>query len=318
MKVAKSADVIIIGGGPAGMTAALWCEELGLTAVLIEEAPRLGGQLHRVYNPIENYPGARAENGFEMVSKFDASLASASFVSRIGIKASAVDPASGAVRLEGPEQEVWSGHAIVLAMGVRRRVLGIPGESEFAGRGILESGVRDRELVKGKRVLIVGGGDAAFENAISLSDSASSVVVAFRRSEPSARKEFVSAVKDRQNIELLSETVVTEIVGDEAVRKVAIRDSTGTDRSVPVDAVLIRIGVEPNSELVRGLIDLDEAGYIKVDHTGRTSAKNVYAVGDVANSHSPTLSTAAGTAASAVKAISNSIGARTDRTSNKS
>lgn len=309
MDVAKSSDVIIIGGGPAGMTAALWCEELGLTSTLIEEGPRLGGQLHHVYNPIENYPGARAENGLEMLSKFEESLASRNLVSRFGIKVSAVDTLSLEVRLDASSKEVWSGRAIILATGVRRRVLGVPGESQFAGRGILESGVRDRESVKGKRVLIVGGGDAAFENAINLSDSASSVAVAFRRSEPSARREFVDAVKGRNNIELLSETVVTEIAGDEMVQRVAIRNSTGRDKFVPVDAVLIRIGVEPNSELVRGLIDLDELGYIKVDHTGRTSAKNVYAVGDVAYRHSPTLSTAVGSAASAVKAISDSVAA---------
>lgn len=307
MEVAKSTDVIIIGGGPAGMTAALWCEELGLTSVLIEANSRLGGQLHHVYNPIENYPGARAETGLEMLSKFEESLASRNFVSRIGIKASAIDTRSIEARLDTPSDDVLTGRAMILAMGVRRKVLGVPGESEFAGRGILVSGVRDRELVKGKSILIVGGGDAAFENAITLSGSASSVGVAFRRSEPSAREEFVRAAEDLDNVELLPETVVTEISGDEKVRRVGIRNATGSAQFVSADAVLIRIGVEPNSELVRGFVAQDESGYIKVDHTGRTSCENVYAVGDIANSHSLTLSTAVGTAASAVKAISNSI-----------
>ncbi|PYT00526.1 MAG: hypothetical protein DMF63_08145 [Acidobacteria bacterium] len=304
MEVLNSTDVIIIGGGPAGMTAALWCEELGIKSVLIEQTDRLGGQMHRIYNPIENYPGVRAENGLEMLSKFYRSIESRNFVTRLGAKASMLDTTSITVRVD---QEVWSAVAIILAMGVRRRRLGVPGETEFEGRGILESGVRDKDVVKGKRVVIVGGGDAAFENAIALSDVAASVAVAFRKTLPSARKEFIDEVRRRENIELLPETVVTEIAGDSSVQRIATTNSAGESKFVLADAVLIRIGVEPNSEIVRGLVDLDDTGYIKVDHTGRTSAENVYAVGDIANGHSPTLITAAGTAVSAVKTISNSI-----------
>jgi len=300
------------------MSAALWCDELRLTSVLIEGSLQLGGQLRRLYNPIENYPGLRVENGIEMLSKFEASLASRNFVSRIGIKASAIDTVSMKVHLESPSEEVWTGRAVILAMGVRRRVLGVPGESEFAGRGILESGVRDKDLVKGKRVLIVGGGDAAFENAIKLAESASSVAVAFRRSEPTARREFVSEAKSRSNIELLSETVLTEISGDTSIRKASVKNSNGASEFIDVDAVLIRIGVEPNSDLVSGIVDLDDDGYIKVDHRGMTSVDRMYAAGDIANSHSPTLSTAAGTATSAVKAIYRSIMSKSGYTTGQS
>jgi hypothetical protein len=148
------------------MTAALWCEETWFDVGV--DRRKLRDSAANCTASIIRSKTTRVrgrENGFEMVSKFDASLASASFVSRIGIKASDVDPVSGAVRLDGPAQRVWTGHAIVLAMGVKADVvLGIRASRSFQGRGRSRIGVRDRELVKGKRVLIVGGGDAAFEN----------------------------------------------------------------------------------------------------------------------------------------------------------
>ena len=305
----NSVDVAIIGGGPAGISAALWCSELGLNSVLVEQENELGGQLHHIYNPIENYPGVRAANGLEMLSRFEKSIASRNFGGRLGIKATSID--FGAMELlladgDGGQQSVSFG-AMIIATGVRRRVLGIPGESDFRGKGILESGSKDKTYISGKSVMIVGGGDAAFENAMILSDFASSVSVAYRRKEPTARREFVDAAKSRSNVSFLPETIVSEIAGGSFVERVELRNSHGSTRTERLEAVLIRIGVEPNSELVRGVLDLDEAGYIKVDHVARTSAANIYAVGDVANQWSPTLSTATGTAATAVKAIYHSL-----------
>ncbi|HUR99581.1 MAG TPA: NAD(P)/FAD-dependent oxidoreductase [Pyrinomonadaceae bacterium] len=299
------ADVIIIGGGPAGLSAALWCDDLGLDSVLLERENSLGGQLRYIYNPIENYLGLRAANGIEMFASFERSVRSRNFVRRIGIQAVSVDVEKMEVHLDG--RECLRGKAIILATGVRRRRLNVPGELHFHGKGIVESGARDKLLLSGKRVLIAGGGDAAFENALLVSEFAASVYVAYRRARPSARGEFVEAAAQRNNIKLLPETVVTRISGDSSVGTVELRDSAGRTRNEPVDAVLIRIGVEPNSELVGESLDVDAAGYIKVDDRGETSRRNIYAVGDVANSCSPTLSTAVGTAATAVKAIFESI-----------
>ncbi|MEO8041425.1 MAG: NAD(P)/FAD-dependent oxidoreductase [Acidobacteriota bacterium] len=305
----KPIDVVIIGGGPAGLSAALWCAELGLGSVLIEQERGLGGQLRHVYNPIDNYLGIRAANGLEMLSLFEKSVGSRNFVPRLGIKASSIDFAAMEVRVAGlgGHEERLSFRALILATGVRRRVLGIPGEIDFRGRGILESGSRDKEKVSGKRVLIIGGGDAAFENALILSEHARTVRVAYRRAAPTARRAFVDATKHRDNVEHISGMNITRILGDSSVERVESRDSSGQTRTEPIDAVLIRIGVEPNSELVSRAVDLEESGYIKVDHKGETSIPGVDAVGDVAHFSSPTLSTAVGTGTTAAKSIFHSI-----------
>ena len=296
----RKIDVGIIGGGPAGMSAAFWCADLGLDTVLIERSTELGGQLANIFNPITNYLGVTASNGDELRSRFLNSIRDSKFERMMGTDVTDVDPSSMAIRLANGSEMACK--AIVLATGVRRRRLGIPGETEFRGKGILESGSRDRQSMNGKRVLIVGGGDAAMENAVLLSEFASEVLVAFRRNEPTARSEFVEDARGRNNVRLLNQTVLTAISGNSKVDSAELKgvrdDRTSTEE---VDAVLIRIGVEPNSELLVAKADLDEQGYVRVNASGETNLSGVFAVGDVANPISPTINTAAGTGATAAK-----------------
>ena len=197
-----------------------------------------------------------------------------------------------------------SARAVIIASGVRRRSLNIPGEREFERRGIIRSGAEDPSVVRGKRVLIVGGGDAALENALILSKHAESVQVAFRRKQPTARQEFVNDAQKNSRITLLPRTIVRSIGGDDIV-KFAELECVGTKdvRKEPIDVVLIRIGFEPNSEFIRSLVNCDDGGYIQVDSSCRTSREVIYAVGDVANPVAPTIATAVGTGAIAAKSI---------------
>ena len=296
----RMVDVAIVGGGPAGMSAALWCADLGLDTLLIERSVGLGGQLANIFNPITNYLGATAANGDELRARFLDSIRDSKFERLMETHVTNIDPASMSIHL-GDGSETKS-KAIVLATGVRRRHLDIPGENEFRGKGILESGARDRQLTLGKRVMIVGGGDAAMENALLLSEFATEVLVAFRRKEPTARSEFVESARGRNNIRLLSDTVVTTISGNAKIESAELKNirDDHTSREA-VDAVLIRIGVEPNSELLDGKVELDERGYVVVNGLAETDLSGIFAVGDVANPIAPTLNTAAGTGATAAK-----------------
>jgi len=157
-------DVLIIGGGPAGLSALLWCQDLNMSALLVESGDELGGQLLKIYNPITNYPGRFARDGREMAEHFLASLGDLTGRVRLNSKVVSFDAGNILATLESGE--VLKARAAIIATGVRRRKLGIPGEDDFVGRGILESGAKDRESVKGKRVAIIGGGDAALENAL--------------------------------------------------------------------------------------------------------------------------------------------------------
>ena len=181
-------DVIIIGAGPAGLSTAFWCDELGLDTLVLEQAERVGGQLHRVYNPINNYIGLKARNGEELLERFAADVDTADFdlwtqtsISSVDLKARRISLASG---------EELQSIAIVIATGVRPRQLGVAGEKELAHKGMIESATRDRRLVAGQDVCVVGGGDAAVENALLLAEVCPTVTLVHRGKKLRARREF--------------------------------------------------------------------------------------------------------------------------------
>jgi thioredoxin reductase (NADPH) len=295
-------DVIILGGGPAGITAALWCVDLGLKKILlIEQKAELGGQLCETYNPIENYPGVHAANGKELRDLFLRSLDRNSFETQLNMRVAGVDLRSRQVRLD--DSTSMSCAALIVATGVRRRRLGIQGEMEFAGRGVMRSGAGEKEEVRGRHVLIIGGGDAAMENTLMLSEFAREVIVVHRGEKFSARDEFVNAVRGRDNVRFEFGTVAERICGRETVEGVILKPvGSGDKRKLETDYVLIRIGVEPNSDLFREDIEIDRQGYAIVDAACHTRVPGVFVAGDVANPTSPTIATAVGMGAAAAKA----------------
>ena len=200
--------------------------------------------------------------------------------------------------------DFFSAKTIVIATGVRRRKTGIEGEEEFKDKGILQSGKRDQDLVKEKKVVIIGGGDAAIENALILSETASEITVIHRRKEFRAREEFLEKAKNNSKISLLPETIPTKISGGKKVEKIEVKNiRTEEISTLSTDAILFRIGVVPNTEIFSDKLFLDENGYIKINAEGETNIEKVYAIGDVSNPVSPTVSTAVGTGASVVKII---------------
>lgn len=293
-------DVIIVGGGPAGMSAALWCDELGMRALLIEKSGGFGGQLSHIFNPVNNYLGLSASNGEAIVEEFERSLIGREFTRMVGVEVTDLDPER--MTVAAADRKEYSARALIVSTGVRRRRLGVSGEKEFEGKGILSSGSKDPAIVAGRHVVVVGGGDAAAENALILAQYASRVTLVHRRGKLTARSEFLKRLELAQNIALNFDSVVETITGADRLRSVEIRNvATGEIQALETDFLIVRIGVQPNSELVEGKIELDNRRYIMVDSRCRTDVPGIFAIGDVANLASPTIATAAGMGATAAK-----------------
>lgn len=293
-------DVIIVGGGPAGMSAALWCDELGMRALLIEKSRGFGGQLSHIFNPVNNYLGLSASNGEAIVEEFERSLIGREFARMVGVEVTDLDPER--MTVAAADRKEYSARALIVSTGVRRRRLGVSGEKEFEGKGILSSGSKDPAIVAGRDVVVVGGGDAAAENALILAQYASRVTLVHRRGKLTARSEFLKRLELAQNIALNFDSVVETITGADRLRSVEIRNvATGEIQALETDFLIVRIGVQPNSELVEGKIELDNRRYIMVDSQCRTDVPGIFAIGDVANPASPTIATAAGMGATAAK-----------------
>ncbi|MBA2734911.1 MAG: FAD-dependent oxidoreductase [Acidobacteria bacterium] len=296
-------DVIIIGAGPAGLSAALWCDEMGLDTLVLEQNEEVGGQLLSVYNRIENYPGVRVENGREMRDLFAEQVKDADFDLWTNVEIESVNLSAKRIALRSGEK--LQTISIIIATGVRRKRLGITGETELTGRGVTESGTRDRDQLAGKDVCVVGGGDAAAENALLLAEVCPTVTLVHRGEKLRARPEFVERLRGEHCITVFKESVLRRIIGETKVEGVEImRGGALKPFQMAVQGVLVRIGVEPNTELFREQLHEDERGYIIITGEQETSVRNVFAVGDVSNPLAPTISGASGAGATAAKIIS--------------
>lgn len=302
-------DVVIIGAGPAGLSTAFWCDELGLDTLVLEQAEQIGGQLSRVHNPIENYLGVKTRNGQELLELFAQDVDTADFDLWTGANITSVDLKARRISLQSGEN--LQSIAIVIATGVRPRELGVPGEKEFAGKGMIESGARDRQLFAGKDVCVVGGGDAAVENALALAEVCPTVTLVHRGKKLGARRELAERLQPNNSITVFTESVLTRIIGDDEVQAVEIHRKEGMKPfQLAVRGVLIRIGVEPNTELFREQLETDEKGFIAVNSQQETNVPMVFAVGDVSNPIAPTISGATGAGATAAKVIAARLNAR--------
>ena len=295
-------DAIILGGGPAGISALLWANSLGLRAVLLEQAAELGGQLMQMFHRVIDYPGLMPGNGRELRDNFEAQLRELNLDYRLGCRLTEINLDQRTLRCNG---ELLTAKAIILATGARKRRLGIPGEDRFAvNGGVSFSATRDHSLYAGKRVCVIGGGDSAVENSLILSRVCPHVTLIHRSENFRARAEWLREARQTANITFLIGFQPTAIEGtNRAERLIAEEVGSGKLEAIETEGVFIRVGIAPNTEAFRGQVELDEAGYIVADQRQRTSAELVYAAGDVCRPVCLSVATAVGQGAIAAKDI---------------
>lgn len=272
-------DMIIVGGGPGGYTAALYGARAGLDTLILEKLSA-GGQM-ALTDQIDNYPGF--EDGIDGFSLGEKMLRGAE---RFGAQTKMAEVR--AVRLSGAVKEIETavgtlyGRTVILATGATPRALGVAGEKELIGKGISYCASCDGMFYRGKTVVIVGGGNTAAADAILLSRICEKVFVVHRRDTLRATKIYHEPLMKAENISFCWNSTVSELLHEDKLTSVKVRNiHTGEETEIPCDGLFVCIGREPASELVKGQLELDGAGYIVADESTRTSLPGVYAVGDV-------------------------------------
>ena len=293
----KVENVIIIGGGPAGYTAALYTARANLEP-LVFEGFQWGGQLQNTTD-VENYPGyPDGIMGPEMMAQFRAQA------ERFGTRF-VTDDVDRVELSDGGVQKVFLGDeehrakTVILAMGAEPKRLGVPGEIELGGRGVSTCGVCDGAFFKDQRVIVIGGGDSAMEDAIFIAKFAKQLTIVNRRDEFRASKIMFDRARDKDNIDLKTPFVAEEFVAGESgkLEKVRLRNpETGAEEEIATDGAFVAIGHVPKSEIVQGQVETDEDGYIVTEPGAtRTNLAGVFAVGDVVDHTYRQAVTAAGT-----------------------
>jgi thioredoxin reductase (NADPH) len=286
-------DLIIIGAGAAGLAAGIYAARSGLKTLIIDEK-MAGGTAADAPN-VENYPGFPQISGAELSEKMvlhcrktGATIRELETVIDLDLK--------DEKKVVKTARSTYEAAAVIIASGSHYREIGVKGEKEFRGRGVSYCGVCDGPFFRNKRVLVVGGGNAALATALYLSGIAAEVIVAHRRDVFRADAALVKDVASRKNIKALLSTEIREIKGEKVVNKVVLFDSkAGETKELTVDGVFVQVGEAPNSQIAREAgVEVNEHGYIKIDLFQRTSIAGVYAAGDVTNHPVKQVGTAVG------------------------
>ena len=303
--LANDYDVLIIGAGLAGLTAGIYSARYGLSTGVIEQM--MGGAQIINLEKIENFPGFP-----EGIS--GAELGPAAQEQAMNAGAEFIMAEASRVRRDGYYQVVSSdagdyrAKAVIVAAGSSLRNLGIPGEEEFNGRGVSHCATCDGPMFMGETVGVVGGGDSAADEALTLTEYAGKVMLLHRRDELRAQKVLQDRLIRNPKIEIVWNAAVQEVIGEDTVSGVKARNVvTNLEEVISLTGLFVYVGLEPNSALVRGLADLDNAGHIKVNLSMETSAPGVYAVGDIRQSSARQLAASAGDGATAAVAAFNYI-----------
>lgn len=297
----SSYDVVIVGGGPAGLAAALYTARMDLKTVVVDRGP-LGGQLLNT-ELIEDYPGFESILGSELATRMG------EHARKFGVEVRDFEPVkeidvegkTKVVRLEAGEE--LRAPALIMAAGGLPRYLGVPGEKEFWGRGVSYCAVCDGAFFKGQELAVVGGGDAAVEEGDFLTRYASKVYIIHRRSTLRAQPILIERAKANPKIEFIFDAQVREITGDTKVQLVRY-EQHGKQNELAVGGVFVFVGFVPNSGLFKVHVNHDDAGYILTDRNMQTSVEGVWAVGDVRAQLTKQIATAVGDGTTAAVAAS--------------
>jgi thioredoxin reductase (NADPH) len=271
-------EVIIIGGGPAGLTAGLYTSRAGLKTLLIERGI-FGGQIVNA-RQVDNYPGfPEGISGFELASLMH-EQAMKYGLETMNATVTAIKPGGNysVITTEGN----FEAETVIIAAGSEYRKLGVPGEEELLGRGVSYCATCDGFLFRDVDVAVVGGGDTAITDALELSEHASKVYIIHRRDQLRAGQVLQQQALDRPKLEPIWDTVVEEVIGENKVIGLIIRNvKTGEITKLEVAGVFVAIGLEPNSQCFADIVELDKAGLIKTNELMATSAPGIFAVGDI-------------------------------------
>ena len=249
-------DLIIIGSGPAGLSAAVYGKRAGLNLLVLEKVPMSGGQVLNTYE-VDNYLGLPGMNGFDMGMQFRA------HADKLGVEFRETEVLSlserNGMKIVKTDAEELEAKTVILATGAVHARLGVPGEEELSGMGVSYCATCDGAFFRGKTVAVVGGGDVALEDAIYLARTCEKVYLIHRRDELRGAKVLQEELQSLENVEILYSCTVEEIQGEDAVETLRVKNvKTGEISDLPVAGIFVAVGIRPNTELVRNMVDCDE------------------------------------------------------------
>lgn len=297
----KKYDLVILGSGPAGITAGIYAMRARLDTLLLEKGYVTGGQMLNTFE-VDNYPGMPQVTGSEMSAAFERHMRQLGLPIRQG-EATKIIPDGKGFCIE-TEEDTYHASAVIIATGTRHRLLNVPGEKELSGMGVSYCATCDGAFYKGKTVAVVGGGDAAVEDGIFLARICKKVYLIHRRDELRAAKILQERLLGLENVEVLWNHEVKEIAGDEHVTDVEVYDNQKNSRSrLAVDGIFIAVGVQPNSQALEQIAATDRAGYFIAGEDCKTSTPGIFAVGDIRTKTLRQIVTAAADGANAVTSV---------------